>query len=114
MSQQVTPRPWYKKKRYVIGLPLLGLFVFASLGNATPTSVQKYNFDTEPNRFSREIHTPSSDSQVPVQTSPNESNLSNNSYYTNTYGNEVHSPAYSDTVPVGGSAQRRNGKYRFR
>ena len=45
--------------------------------------------------------------------SQEDSDLSNNNYYTNVDGDEVHSPAYSDSVPAGASAVCRDGTYSF-
>lgn len=43
-----------------------------------------------------------------------DSELSNDNYYTNVDGNKVHSPAYSnDGVPAGASAQCGDGTYSF-
>lgn len=47
------------------------------------------------------------------QVEPQQNNLSNNNYYTNSDGNAVHSPAYSNTVPAGATAQCRDGTYSF-
>jgi hypothetical protein len=47
------------------------------------------------------------------QVEPQQNNLSNNNYYTNSDGNAVHSPAYSNAVPAGATAQCRDGTYSF-
>jgi hypothetical protein len=47
------------------------------------------------------------------QPQPQQDNLSNNNYYTNSDGNTVHSPAYSNSVPSGATAQCTDGTYSF-
>jgi hypothetical protein len=54
--------------------------------------------------------------QAVVQPQINENtNLSNDNYYTNSAGNTVHSPSYSldDSVPAGATARCRDGTYSF-
>ena len=50
---------------------------------------------------------------VQSQAQPQQNDLSNDNYYTNSDGNTVHSPAYSNTIPVGATAQCRDKTYSF-
>lgn len=116
-------RPWYKKKRYLIPIGGLALFVLSGNGNTPqnhPTQVVSpatYQTEVHSNTAlqSQQLSVPSegvTQKSVAPSTYPN-SGLSNDNYYTNSAGNEVHSPAYSNTVPDGASAQCRDGTYSF-
>ncbi len=139
--EQTSPRPWYKKKRYLIPLGAVALIALGSNGSPTPppsqpiqpaaaaavlksaqTSVETHtDFDPAPTAHSQTYPSVSSGSQVsqtaPAQTqSASQSrspSLSNNNYYTNVDGNQVHSPVYSNSVPAGATAQCRDGTYSF-
>src|SRR6185437_5058896 len=100
-------RPWYKKKRYLIPLGLIGVAsVTSAMGGGTPVPP---NAPVAPIEAQQKAYTaPSETTSVQPDT-----NLSTENYYTNIYGNQVHSPAYSDSVPAGATAQCGDGTYSF-
>ncbi|CAN5722405.1 hypothetical protein BH11PAT2_BH11PAT2_09360 [soil metagenome] len=120
------PRPWFKKKRYIAALAVVGIIGLGSLGDATttpvaPTSVQSAAAIQAVQPSSAVVSQTRAVQPAPkqvVQTSaavdqPADSGLSNDNHYVNSSGNTVHSPAYSDTVPPGASAQCGDGTYSF-
>lgn len=121
----MTPRPWYKKKRYIAPLAILGLFtVVGAMGDSSaPSPVPVEQTATAAQVFQQAV--PSSFPEVetntqttvttPTPTPSYDSNppLSNDNYYINSTGNEVHSPAYAPSVPPGASALCRDGTYSF-
>lgn len=109
------PRPWYKKKRYLIPLVFVASLALGSAISVEPTqqsSVQPAAA-VEAKLPSVQPVVPIKQVSEPVPTQAQSSTLSNDNYYTNVDGNQVHSPAYSDTVPAGASAQCRDGTYSF-
>jgi hypothetical protein len=131
------PKPWYKKKRYIIpGALIGGLVVLGSIGSgSTPTpiavpldsqsqsaSVEEATLPTPStatptvsNTAAAQLDTSSGSTnlnQAPSNATQTD-NLSNDNYYTNSAGNEVHSPAYAPSVPAGATAQCRDGTYSF-
>lgn len=106
-------RPWYKKKRYIATLVLLGAVIMNGFGTTerttTKSSIQSNRFDYQKTTATVPSYTQKQSLQAPVADTP----LSNNNYYTNTYGNKVHSPAYSESIPIGASARCRDGTYSF-
>lgn len=120
------PRPWYKKKRYIIPAGVLGLVLVGGMGETSspPTPVRTSPVvqqevipaTSKPTAIPSAVqNTASVDTTVsqPTQTYTGSTGLSNDNYYTNSAGNQVHSPAYSDTVPAGASARCRDGTYSF-
>jgi len=116
-------RPWYKKKRYL--LPIAGILGLGFMGGgsseatlpvqAVPTALVQPQTEVFP-ATTQEASVKSAIPSTPKKEAfPTNSELSNETYYTNTYGNSVHSPAYSDddSVPQGASAQCRDGTYSF-
>jgi hypothetical protein len=85
--------------------------------SSTPTDESTYNTNSssdETTTDSTDYSTYSNDYPATDDSSNQEdSNLSNDNYYTNTYGDTVHSPAYSDSVPSGATAQCNDGTYSF-
>ncbi len=116
MNPQGTP-PWYKKKRYIAILAIVGLIFISSLGSTDQPAYQAENTQTTTVVSTAKYDIPVQKSIAPVKSVPapsvTTSGLSNDNHYTNTYGNEVHSPAYSESIPVGASAQCRDGTYSF-
>ena len=127
------PRPWYKKKGYLVPLGVLGLLAVASAsGNSvTPTAstqsavvVQAVSqvsqvapqTPIQVTAATNPIQTTTAVKAVvnpPVKTAAPAPTLSNDNYYTNVSGNQVHSPAYAPVVPAGASAQCGDGTYSF-
>lgn len=103
-------REWYKKKRYIAALVLLGLIILQGTSSSSPA---KTTLPTQSNVV-QTVQTNYLNSQASKirESLPNPS-LSNNNYYTNSYGNTVHSPAYSNSRPSAASAQCRDGTYSF-
>jgi hypothetical protein len=105
-------RKWYQKKRYYIAIAFfIALILLGSGDNTnqvkpqiTPTQTVSSVNETQSNSYQS--------TQTPT-TQNNNSNLSNDNYYTNVNGNTVHSPAYSNTVPIGASARCGDGTYSF-
>ena len=117
-------RPWYKKKRYLIPIGIIILYLILSSGNQS-NQVNPDPVNT-PNQSASALNSLNTTSSIKSVTSTNtqykapvintnNTGLSNSNYYTNTYGNEVHSPAYSNSgsVPTGASAKCRDGTYSF-
>ena len=124
-----TPRPWYKKKRFIIPIAAFSLFTALSIADTnTPSAVQNTQQVT-PIVEQRAVSAPATiqtpevtpvveqktetpKAQPKIETAPY---LSNDNYYENVDGNEVHSPAYTsdDSIPAGASAQCRDGTYSF-
>lgn len=105
-------RPWYKKKRYLIPLGLIGITALTVGQNSPNIAVQ----DTQAVvPIVQQLNTQSF--QQPIVTeqekTPAQAPLSNNNYYVNVDGNTVHSPAYSRTAPQGASARCGDGTYSF-
>lgn len=81
-----TPRPWYKKKRYLIPLASLGLYgaALASSGPSAPAAQAPVQEVTPV--------------QVQTSTQSQDANtLSHDSTYTNVSGNTVPSPVHLNT-----------------
>lgn len=114
--------PWYKKKRYIAILGLVGVFAVSSLGSGATSPVPPSNtevYNPIPVAVQPVVNQTSSlkrkvaPEQKSTVTSETNAGLSNDNYYTNTSGIKVHSPAYSKSVPEGASAQCRDGTYSF-
>lgn len=123
------PRSWYKKKRFLIPLGLVGLFTSIAVASNNPqptalqseqtaSSVQSNVKAPESTITPLDLASPVVEEKVtapktaPAQTATT-SDLSNNNYYQNVDGNSVHSPAYAPSIPAGASAQCGDGTYSF-
>ena len=108
-------RVWYKKKRYIIPLAVLGVVFLRGSDNSSS------QIKSEPivAPYIAPVYQPSSSANLDKvlfkteTTSAKTDTLSNDNYYTNVSGNKVHSPAYSNSVPAGASARCRDGTYSF-
>ncbi len=119
METKPTARKWYKKKRYIFSLIILGLIVVSGLNsdsssgaprrvNTTQFSASGYTAPTPlPSSYTTNSY------KAPNTYQNSYEGLSNNNYYTNVDGNSVHSPAYSNSMPVGATSQCRDGTYSF-
>jgi hypothetical protein len=113
-----SPKPWYKRKRYIVTLVAVGVLMVSGLTSSDQAASTSLEITSPP-----ALSQPAIKQVIPVQVNTAQkqdlpspatnSGLSNNNYYTNTYGNEVHSPAYSETVPQGASAKCGDGTYSF-
>ncbi len=109
-----SPRPWYKKKRYI--LASVAAVAVMGMGGLQGDNTNQYTQGTQ-------VVAPASQFQVNAQntvqkvvpTSQKTPELSNDNYYTNTYGNSVHSPTYTqdNSIPIGASARCRDDTYSF-
>lgn len=117
-------RKWYKKKRFIIPIALVGLLIFAAAideggNNSTQQSVlqsqvnnQGQNYaPTTPSVNVDPVTTPDTESVKLKITKP--SNPEEPDYYINSAGNKVQSPTYYDSRPAGASAKCRDGTYSF-
>ena len=112
-------KPWYKKKRYLALLFLIGLVILSgdnsdnqvkSTSSVAPVSTYNTVSSPLPANIVNSVKP-----TVVHKTTTNTNPLSNNNYYTNVSGNTVHSPAYSNnnSIPSGASARCRDGTYSF-
>ncbi len=117
-TQGSSPRPWYKKKRYIAILAILSVVTVANFSGSETSTVQNNQIISpvvsQPLVSQVNLlHVETTQKQQSLPSSETNQGLSNDNHYTNTYGNEVHSPAYSNTTPVGASAQCKDGTYSF-
>ena len=103
-------RPWYKKKRYLAVLVILGIIILQGTPSNNSTKIQSQIQSN--NLQAAQINYFNSQQNKTRELLPNPP-LSNNNYYTNSYGNTVHSPAYANSRPSAASAQCRDGTYSF-
>jgi hypothetical protein len=109
-------RPWYKKKRFLIPIGLVGVLLVGSgfsESSAPVTAPTQSVTPLTPQATTQEVTIPASIAEPVQSQTETTSGLSNDNHYTNVDGNEVHSPAYSNTIPAGASAQCRDGTYSF-
>ncbi len=115
MIPETKNKKWYQGK-YAVFFALVALISVFSLfvsnsniENTNTSGVKSFNYVSPASYQTVQTNTPATNNTYTKQ----DSNLSNNNYYTNTYGNTVHSPAYSDSVPAGATAECRDGTYSF-
>lgn len=119
--EPATPRPWYKKKRYIVPLGLVGaMFVGSAMGD-TSTPPPTYTPPVQ------QVAPAAAQQATPSQLAPAAeikvkstntstvapSSSSGSGYYTNVDGNKVQSPTYYPSAPAGASARCRDGTYSF-
>jgi hypothetical protein len=108
-------KSWFKKKRYIIPLAVVGIVAIANTGGNSNTTTQSSTVPTA--QVQGATYTPAVEKVVqdnPVApVTDSEPVLSNDNYYTNVNGNDVHSPAYSNSVPSDASAVCGDGTYSF-
>jgi uncharacterized protein (UPF0333 family) len=103
-------RPWYKKKRYLAALVILGIIILQGTSSSNSTKIQP---PTQANTVQTAQTNYFNSQQNKTRESLPNPTLSNNNYYTNSSGNTVHSPAYANSRPSAASAQCRDGTYSF-
>jgi Protein of unknown function (DUF3761) len=114
-----SPRPWFKKKRYLIPIALAVGLTLGGLGESgqSTSSVVNQQNKLQQAAVGTSLQPSNTNSvrsaTLPSKIAPQAANLSNDNYYTSVDGNRVHSPAYSDSVPPGASALCRDGTYSF-
>ncbi len=142
MSQEKSHRSWYKKKRYIIPLSVVGLFVAAGIASS-PTPSTSVKSETqglqqpsgqsntvvlpEPiaplqleqkqaEQTSPPLAAPKTESKIvpaPTPAAPKPQPIEPPGSYINKEGNEVQSPTHYDSRPANASAQCRDGSYSF-
>ncbi|HEX3100060.1 MAG TPA: DUF3761 domain-containing protein [Patescibacteria group bacterium] len=119
-------RSWYKKKRFLLPIGVVGVLTAIGIANANPqTQVQSDIQAPAPvvQEQQTQVQTPV---VVPVETTATTADetqattkstapLSNDNHYQNVDGDSIHSPAYTqdNSVPAGASAQCGDGTYSF-
>jgi len=111
MEENKDARAWYKKKRYIIPIALLGLLFVLGLNDNSNTQQQAIKSTTS--SYNESVK-PITNSVIPAESiTNNNSDLSNDNHYVNVDGQTVHSPAHASSIPAGASAQCRDGTYSF-
>lgn len=128
MDDNQTQRKWYKKKRYIIPLAVIGFVVAVnavqqSPSNPSTSKLLPTNEQTAPQGGIKLVpqdetitlpskQTPAAQLTAPTPT-PASSQSSEPKYYINSSGNTVQSPVQADSRPEGASARCRDNSYSF-
>lgn len=115
-------RPWYKKKRFLIPLGLVGLFTVVGLASSNPTPAAVQDKQQSTNSFQQTSPPPDTSSPLPFQLDNNSSSNDDtsstdqtasapNGTYTNVDGDQIPSPYQAPTKPAGATARCVDGSY---